>query len=139
MVYRQKFLFLVNNAIRNQNPIGAVFQSVICTDVFQVFIGGAMVICGSMALRYRSYLFYYGTGLWAGTLAGITGALVVMATKEGLPKPKWLCGGRKWQIHVVIAAAMLALTSAVLVSIFSTLGLMQDSMHPVGVVRDSGS
>jgi hypothetical protein len=94
-----------------------------------------MVVCGSLALRYRSYLFYYGTGLWAGTISGITGALVVMATKEGLPKPRWLCGGRKWQIHVMIAATMLALTASVLMSIFSTSGLMQDTMHSVGVVR----
>jgi len=96
-----------------------------------------MVVCGSLALRYRSYLFYYGTGLWAGTVSAVAGLFLIMSTKDGLPKPKWLCGGKKWQIHVVIGTTMLALTASVLMSIFSTSGLMQDTMHAVGVVSQS--
>lgn len=90
-----------------------------------------MVVCGSLAFRYRSYLFYYGTGLWAGTITGLTGALAIMCTKKGLPTLRSMCGGHKWQLHVFVASTMLALTSSVLLSIFSTSGLMQDTHYTV--------
>ena len=95
----------------------------------QIFVGVSMVICGALALRYQSYLFYYGSGLWAGTVAGIAGILGVTATKEGLVKPKWLCGGRKWQIHIFLAAVMVALSSAIVAAIFSTSGLVRDTQY----------
>ena len=88
-----------------------------------------MVICGALALRYQSYLFYYGSGLWAGTVAGIAGIAGVTATKEGLVKPRWLCGGRKWQIHIFLAAVMVALSSAIVAAIFSTSGLVRDTQY----------
>jgi len=102
--------------------------------LLQVGLGGAMVLTGILAIRYQSYLFHYGTGLWAGLLSAISGMLGAMCTKKGVPKPSWLCGGRKWQIHVFLLAILLSLSSVVLLAIFSTSGLLQDAKTVMAVV-----
>lgn len=100
----------------------------------QIAIGASMAILGVLAIRYQSYLFYYGSGLWTGMVVGITGALCAMCTKSGLPKPKWFCGGQRWQVHVLLAMTMLSLSASVLLAIFSTAGLLQTAKTMVGVV-----
>lgn len=101
----------------------------------QIGIGASMAILGVLAIRYQSYLFYYGSGLWTGMMVGITGALCAMCTKSGLPKPSWFCGGRRWQVHVLLATTMVSLSASVLLAIFSTAGLLQTAKTMVGVVR----
>lgn len=100
----------------------------------QIAIGASMAILGVLAIRYQSYLFYYGSGLWTGMVVGITGALCAMCTKSGLPKPGWFCGGQRWQVHVLLAMTMLSLSASVLLAIFSTAGLLQTAKTMVGVV-----
>lgn len=100
----------------------------------QIAVGASMAILGVLAIRYQSYLFYYGSGLWTGMVVGITGALCAMCTKSGLPKPKWFCGGQRWQVHVLLAMTMLSLSASVLLAIFSTAGLLQTAKTMVGVV-----
>lgn len=100
----------------------------------QIGIGASMAILGVLAIRYQSYLFYYGSGLWTGMVVGITGALCTMCTKSGLPKPNWFCGGQRWQVHVLLATTMLSLSASVLLAIFSTAGLLQTAKSMVGVV-----
>ncbi|ODM92509.1 hypothetical protein Ocin01_14175, partial [Orchesella cincta] len=102
----------------------------------QIGIGASMAILGVLAIRYQSYLFYYGSGLWTGMVVGITGALCAMCTKSGLPKPKWFCGGQRWQCHVLLATTMLSLSASVLLAIFSTAGLLQTAKTMVGVDMD---
>ncbi|CAL8142563.1 unnamed protein product [Orchesella dallaii] len=102
----------------------------------QIGIGASMAILGVLAIRYQSYLFYYGSGLWTGMVVGITGALCAMCTKSGLPKPKWFCGGQRWQVHVLLATTMLSLSASVLLAIFSTAGLLQTAKTMVGVDMD---
>jgi hypothetical protein len=102
---------------------------------FQVAVGGVMVLIGVLAIRYQSYQFHNGTGLWAGLLSSITGLLQVMCTKRGVQKPSWLCGGNKWQIHSFLLAIVFSLFSVILLAIFSISGLLQDAKTYMAVVR----
>lgn len=93
-----------------------------------------MVLTGILAIRYQSYLFHYGSGLWAGLLSSITGMLGAMCTKKGIPKPSWLCGGQKWQIHVFLLSLVFSLSTVILLAIFSISGLLQDARTIMAVV-----
>ncbi|CAG7826267.1 unnamed protein product [Allacma fusca] len=112
-----------------ENIITLPSRLAIPVGIAQIVVGVSMVGCGTFALRYQSYLFYYGSGLWAGLLAGLAGILAIMETKTGLQKPKWLCGRRKWQIRIFLSAVIMALAAAVLTAIFSTTGLVRDTQY----------
>ena len=87
---------------------------------------------GILAIRYQSYLFHYGAGLWSGVLASISAMLGITCANRA--KPAWYCGGQYWQMPIFVASVMLSLAAAVVLSIFSTSGLLQDAKTTMGIV-----